>query len=287
MAVIYKITNTINKKIYIGETIRDGQTRWNEHCSRAKNDLDRKQPLYNAMRKYGIENFTFEIIEQCSDEIRFEKETYYIHLYNSLVPYGYNIIIEGEGAIKIPTETIISLWDLGLNAGAIAKQLGTHYAVITNRLKNNGISQKEIYFRQGLQTKERCSHIVEQYTLDGIFLKDWPSTVSVQDAGFIQSAISAVCRQQQKSAYGYLWKYKEDIRPIDEWVNINKRKSHGGIPSKTIMQTDLNNNIIKIYDSGSEAARQTGYSKTSICRAAREHKKYKNYFWIYIEEEDT
>lgn len=51
---IYKITNNINGKIYIGKTIRSPETRWNEHIRNALFEQDRyNTPLYSAMRKYG------------------------------------------------------------------------------------------------------------------------------------------------------------------------------------------------------------------------------------------
>ena len=59
MAYIYKITNNINGKVYIGETTRTVQIRWNQHKTRARN-TQFTEYLYNAMRKYGIENFSAE-----------------------------------------------------------------------------------------------------------------------------------------------------------------------------------------------------------------------------------
>ena len=63
---IYKITNQINGKSYIGQAI-DIQTRWNKEKTRAfdLNSLEYEKTLSQAFRKYGLNNFTFEIIEQC------------------------------------------------------------------------------------------------------------------------------------------------------------------------------------------------------------------------------
>ena len=63
--LIYKITNTINNKCYIGQTIKSAEERWKEHQSHAfgthTNDINKT--LYQAMRKYGLENFTFEVLQ--------------------------------------------------------------------------------------------------------------------------------------------------------------------------------------------------------------------------------
>jgi group I intron endonuclease len=63
---IYKITNSINGKVYIGLSTNI-EKRWNKHRSVMTNPKERnyKYPLYCAMRKYGIENFTFEVLEEC------------------------------------------------------------------------------------------------------------------------------------------------------------------------------------------------------------------------------
>ena len=77
MSIIYKITNKINGKIYVGETNRTLKARWEQHLRRA-NQKNTTEYLYNAMRKYGIENFYIEEITQCKPEERFEVETSYI-----------------------------------------------------------------------------------------------------------------------------------------------------------------------------------------------------------------
>ena len=58
--LIYKITNTVNGKIYVGQTVRTLEERKWQHINTAKNG--HKNHLYNAMRKYGIENLTYLIM---------------------------------------------------------------------------------------------------------------------------------------------------------------------------------------------------------------------------------
>lgn len=90
---IYKITNLINNKVYIGQS-NDIKRRWNEHKARY-HDINNNcydKPLYQAFRKYGIENFQFEIIEECSLDIINKQEGYWIKYYNCISPNGYNLI---------------------------------------------------------------------------------------------------------------------------------------------------------------------------------------------------
>lgn len=94
MKAIYKITNKVNNKCYVGQSNNPTQ-RWKEHKSRANSGCDVGQSaIHDAMRTYGIDNFEFTIIGWFSDYN--EKEKHYIKLYNSLVPNGYNIMHGGE-----------------------------------------------------------------------------------------------------------------------------------------------------------------------------------------------
>lgn len=61
MAFIYKITNDINQKIYIGMTERTIKERFKEHCQEYKRERAEKRPLYSAMKKYGIEHFSCRV----------------------------------------------------------------------------------------------------------------------------------------------------------------------------------------------------------------------------------
>ena len=99
---IYKITNLVNGKVYIGQSV-DIYKRWKSHkwSSYNKNCSDYDNILHRAFRKYGEDKFSFEIIEECSEEELNEKEIYYIKEYNSYVKNesanGYNLTIGGDG----------------------------------------------------------------------------------------------------------------------------------------------------------------------------------------------
>lgn len=94
--VIYKIKNLINGKIYIGQTgNKYPNTRWSAHKLNYKHK--KNHPLYNSMNKYGVENFTFEIIERDIDIKNLsEKEIDYIKNLQCLYPFGYNLTTGGE-----------------------------------------------------------------------------------------------------------------------------------------------------------------------------------------------
>jgi group I intron endonuclease len=93
--IIYKITNNINNKVYIGQTIETIKKRWSRHtwkCTIKRNAM----AITNAIIKYGKENFIIEQIDiaKSIEELN-EKEIYYIDLYNSMSPNGYNLVTGG------------------------------------------------------------------------------------------------------------------------------------------------------------------------------------------------
>ena len=95
MNTVYKITNMINQKSYIGSSTRV-EKRWQQHKNDAFNSSPKNKkyqyPLYQAFRKYGIENFSFEILKDgfsSTDEMeKYEQEM--IFQYQTLAPNGYN-----------------------------------------------------------------------------------------------------------------------------------------------------------------------------------------------------
>ena len=94
---IYKITNLYNNKSYIGKSIHIPR-RFREH--RSPNEWKRtpNKPLYLAFQKYGLDAFTFEVIEQCNEEQLNEREIYWIEYYQTTnEEFGYNIQLGGEG----------------------------------------------------------------------------------------------------------------------------------------------------------------------------------------------
>ena len=93
---IYKITNIVDKKIYIGQTINYSK-RKNSHISHLKNNKHHNEHLQNAWNKYGEENFTFEVVEECKITELDKKEKYYIDFYNSTnAKLGYNLVDGGQ-----------------------------------------------------------------------------------------------------------------------------------------------------------------------------------------------
>ena len=202
MAFIYKITNKINGKVYIGKTERDVEKRWQEHCRESKKKRCEKRPLYNAINKYGAENFSVETIEQ-TDRPE-EREIYWIDSYDSY-KHGYNATRGGDGKSYVDAELFLSLWNEGKTPSEIKEHTGHCTDTITKHLKQRGITTKEIKTRSFAFQKKRVAQIDRE---TGEVIQIFPSTEDAgKHIGRGSGHIRHVCIGMMRSAYGYKWEY--------------------------------------------------------------------------------
>lgn len=157
--LIYKITNLINNKCYIGQTIKTAEERWKEHQAHAfgSHPNDQNKTLYQAIRKYGIENFSFEVIQDNIDT--FEKldkaEIYWIDYYNSFVK-GYNETFGGQQYHKIlPNKEIIEDYYKTRSARKTALNFGIDHSTVDDILNQNNIPR--FTFRQAAGQRIKIS----------------------------------------------------------------------------------------------------------------------------------
>ena len=287
MAYIYKITNMVNGKIYIGETTHTVEKRWQEHLSKINqsNEINRKKhsfAIHAALRKYGKENFTIETIEQCSDADRFERETYWIKYYDSY-KNGYNLTLGGEGSIKYDKKQFKELWDKGFSTEEIAKQFGCSTNTVYYGLSIfEGFSEEAVKRRtQNAVKGMKENHInkVDCYDLQGNFLKTYNSQreasreLSIQESGISVSIKTG----------GRVTKYM--------FVNYgdNPPKPYSKTGSKPVIQLDLNGNYIQEFKSARAASDSLGKGKAGgssigvVCNGKRQSAY--GYKWKWKEKE--
>lgn len=136
MIGIYKVTNNINNKVYIGQS-NQIEARWKKHCHRSlyDNGTDYNCVFYRAIRKYGLENFTFEVIEECKEEELDEKEKYWIKQYNSFLGFencnGYNMTLGGQNNIphKLTYKKVEEIQHLLLTTKISQTDIGNQYNI--------------------------------------------------------------------------------------------------------------------------------------------------------------
>lgn len=209
MGSIYKITNKVNGKVYIGQTIYP-KDRFNQHISDSyKKERDSyNSHFHQAIRKYGPENFIYEIIENVNDSELNERETYWIEYYDSF-NNGYNSTLGGGGNRKYKPQDIINAWEKGYTYKQIKQLLGCSKNVIAVTLKNAGFS-----FEERLEVGQIKP--IYQYDLEGNFIAKWKSTKEVVNHFNINiDALYSVLSGRTKTCNGYIfrWFYYDKIYP--------------------------------------------------------------------------
>lgn len=135
--IIYKITNKVNGKSYIGQTRYTIEFRWRQHIHKKDNTY-----FHNAIKKYGVDNFIVEKLEECNIEDLNEREIYYIAKYNTFKD-GYNSTIGGDGnrtlLLDDKYEEISALYLSGFSSNKIATLYKVDKASIVKILKQLGI----------------------------------------------------------------------------------------------------------------------------------------------------
>lgn len=141
--IIYIITNSINDKVYIGQTIQTLKSRWQAHCRKGSLEEQNMQ-IKRAIRKYGKENFSIKELERCSIAELDVKEIYYISLYDSYKK-GYNSTKGGKSGtkeLKLDTEQqndCVELYKLGFSLRDIAKEFNVDKATVKHIIEINNI----------------------------------------------------------------------------------------------------------------------------------------------------
>lgn len=135
--IIYKITNKVNGKSYIGQTRYTIEFRWKQHQHKKDNTY-----FHNAIHKYGIENFSIEILEECNIEDLNSKEIFYIAKYDTF-NNGYNLTIGGDGNRRLLLDNnydeIKELYLSGFSSNKIATLYKVDKASIIKILKSLGV----------------------------------------------------------------------------------------------------------------------------------------------------
>lgn len=279
MAIIYKISNDVNDKVYIGQTIYSLEFRYRQHLREYEKKTQRK--LYIAMNEIGIEHFKVEVIEKCKEQELDEREKYWIRYYNSQKE-GYNMTIGGNGGsiYDINDEEVNRMWDEGLTIGEIAKKYGCSTPIISNRLKNNpSYSPQKAILRSN-------NKLVYGYDLKGILLYSFPSANAAERYFNNKEGcnISDCCRGVQKTAYGLYWSYEKlDKGPVlyQEPYMINP-----------IIQLDKNGKFICRYESIAEARRamqKLGHKRPHIdevCKRIPNYKTSCGFIWRYAYDDE-
>ena len=231
MGYVYKITNKINGKIYVGMSERNDESiRWKEHLSDYKYAaVHSKRPLYDAMIKYGVENFIYEIIE-CTDNPK-ERERYWIKQLNTYIGFensnGYNATLGGDSrnntfANTVETNELINLYQLGYSIKKISKILNHDEYTVSKKIKELNLPLKHVstYKIVGINV----------ITYDIVMYKNAIEASKILHIS--NNKIYDVIHKRYNSAGGYFWmKYDDyvncDMNEIVQHIKSLRMCIHG------------------------------------------------------------
>lgn len=213
MGYIYCITNLVNQKKYVGKTTYSVTKRFQEHCSDSKRERCEKRPLYDAMNKYGTENFIVEEIEHVVDDnLLSEREIFWIKELQTYGHNGYNATKGGDGTILFDYDKIIETYALGGTMTECAAKMHCSVDTVKKVLTINNIPIRHL--RRGCCSEPKK---VKQYSLDGEFIREWDSITQaahwLADNKYaksyqrgVKSHISHCMKGKAKTAYKFIWK---------------------------------------------------------------------------------
>ena len=286
---IYKATNKINGKSYVGQTCDFHSRVWQHQRCYEKEDCD----FHRAIKEFGFDNFSWEIIETCESEDRAcELEKYYIEKFNTYRD-GYNMTKGGKGAPYHNARAVGLLTldgqyikrydsamdaeidgfhnaDVLLNCKGKRRQTKGYMFMFEDEYESNGAKAYRKPKPNGMRSIIQCD-------MEGNFIQKFKSLQeAARITGTNRTTISGVLSNTYKSANGYIFVYEEDF-PIKD-LSIYKKRKKG----RKIAQVDAKSGeIIRVFDRISEAGEYLGVNYKAIHKVIdKEGRTAYGYKWI-------
>ena len=310
---VYRHINKINGKSYIGITCqRWERSRWG-YNGHGYNQYGQKK-FWNAIKKYGWDNFDHEILEKNipTPEEANEREKYWIEQFDSF-KNGYNATIGGSGATghKVNEKARRKMGEANIGSKHhTQKHSEETRKLISERHKGKHLSSRT-EFKKGhlswLKGKPMLPHVKEalrqanlgktpynkgkfggenilskpivQYDLEGNFIKKWPSAHEIHEIyGCDRSSIARCCRGEYKQLIGFVWFYEDNI----DLYRIKIAKKSQEKRFRKVEQYDLDGNYIKTYETISQAEKENKLNHCDIiCCCQGKRKQAGGYIWRY------
>lgn len=247
-AGVYKITNLVNGKKYIGSSINI-YNRKHTHTTKLKNKKHPCKHLMFAYHKYGEDNFLFEVLEYCNNYT--EREQYYL---DTIKPeYNKRLVAQNNKGLEVSEQTRLK----------ISESLKEQY--------KNGLEA----YNQIHKQKE-----VEQYDLEGNYIQTFKSPKEAEKAvGAYTGKISVAVKDKSKYSYGFQWKYKNSNKIIRKNLAL-------GVRSKPIRLTNIITKKYLDFPSLKACGEYLGVKPVSLCKQIKPKKIYKREYKLeYIPED--
>lgn len=242
--IIYKATNKVNKKVYIGQTTKTLEKRKKQHIDRASKNISKCRKFSSAIRKYGADNFTWEILDTASTQEELnELEDKYIKQYDSINrDKGYNLKTGGIKPI-LSEETKRKIGDS--QRGKLNHMYGIKGV--------NHHSSKKVY-----------------NVTDDVFYDS--ATICSEQTGISHSKICAVCRGDRASAGKRVFRYV-----VDDTIQEVKCKTTK--KTKSVKNKETGEIFLSVKDA---EIKYFGKTNGSVSKACKEG-VYRKGYWEYVD----
>ena len=257
MGYIYKIENTVDNKIYIGQTIQDLESRWKDHRKKGSNC----RYLKSAIQKYGIDNFEFKLVCITFDSQLDDMEKEYIEKYDCLAPNGYNLRLGGDSG---------------------KHHEDTKRKISATLLQNKKIIQFDVQGNR-LNSFNTCREAAESVGCS-------PSSIGHCCNGDVRTTAGYVWKYE--SINSDTAKNQSGIPPLTGKFKRIRDTTMLTVPKKNklvrkIIQFDIHGNKLNSFNTCREAAEHVGVSRSSITTCCLGKRKLsKGYVWKYENQEE-
>ncbi len=317
---IYKIINKVDGKFYIGSS-KELKRRKRVHFKNLKDNKHVNTHLQHAFNKYGEQNFKFEVIEYTDDpstlldlEQKWIDET---NCYDKNV--GYNIMkTAGGGALfggdngaarkilQIDTKTLapIKVWGCILDAKEVEGVSVGYLQKICKQIEVENIWKKyRGYYWCYEEDFNKINHrieyknpikkeVVQISIITGNVINKYKTiTDASEKTGVHHGCISQTCLGKRKSAGGYVWKYYDEYVSLKgeskKTISLEQIKGKGKYNphAKKVAQLNLKGDYINVFNTATEAHKETGTNLTSISSCCTGNRKTAGgYKWMYYED---
>lgn len=287
MIGIYKITNLLNKQSYIGQSICV-ESRIKQHILSSEKEYAREydSPIHKSIRKNGLNNFKFELLEECPKEKLNEREIYWINYYNSYLN-GYNQTIGGcafeDSKIPVCGFDILT-GEQKYFYNSIAEAEHNHKRGVLESVTNPILSRKvddlcwfalkDIEDKNKEEIKkmvfQRYPLVVCQLDLEGNLLNKFMSSkeANMFVKGNSFGNITLCCENKRNKAHGYQWCYYKDLES-----RINKQVKKPIKRNKPVYQYSKDWNFIKKWNSLTQASQELNIDISNISVACNNNNR--------------
>jgi group I intron endonuclease len=227
MGWIYLIMNNLNGKCYVGQTkYKDPTKRWKQHVW-TRNDPVNRGVLARSLAKHGPESFTFTPLVELPDDQLDAREIDEIEARNTMAPRGYNLSGGGQNIKFRPhhplTKLRMSSAQKGKPKGPMSAETKAKLSAIRKAAPKRTMTDEQKARFKGVQmgAKSTSSKKVDQYTMDGVFVKTHDA-IKRAEAAIGTRGISRVCKGTALSIGGFKWRYHGEA--FDSFIYEPPRK---------------------------------------------------------------